>query len=149
MVLDDHAISERLKGILLSNKKISMVSKLAYCGLTCQACPIYLATGQKNKEEQLRMRTEIARLCTKLYGMPFESEDITDCDGCRTEGGRLFSGCTNCVMRNCARKRGFATCADCPDYACISLLAFFEKDPGAKIRLDEARRAHTGLEDVT
>ena len=121
-----------------------MAEKIAYCGLTCQACPIYLATRQENKEEQLRMRTEIVRLCKELYGMPYELQDITDCDGCRTEGGRLFSGCTTCVIRNCARKKGLENCAYCPDYACKELRAFFGKDPGAKTRLDQIRTARQG-----
>jgi hypothetical protein len=119
-----------------------MAEMVAYCGLACQTCPIYLATCQENKEEQLRMRTEIVRLCKECYGMPYELQDITDCDGCRTEGGRLFSGCRTCVMRSCARKKGLENCAYCPDYACKELRAFFKKDPAAKSRLDEIRQAH-------
>ncbi|NTW60574.1 MAG: DUF3795 domain-containing protein [Nitrospirae bacterium] len=118
-----------------------MATMLAYCGLTCQTCPIYLATRQENKEEQRRTRTEIARRCKELYGMPYEFKDITDCDGCRKEGGRLFSGCTTCTIRNCARKKGLESCAYCPDYACKELRAFFKKDPGAKSRLDQMRQA--------
>jgi hypothetical protein len=119
-----------------------MAEMVAYCGLTCQNCPIYLATRQENKEEQLRTRTEIVRLCKEHYGMQYELTDITDCDGCRTEGGRLFSACKTCVMRNCARKKGLENCAYCPEYACKELRSFFEKDPGAKTRLDEIRTAN-------
>jgi hypothetical protein len=46
-----------------------MSEMLAYCGLICQACPIYLATRQTNTEEQTRMRTEIVRQCLEHYGM--------------------------------------------------------------------------------
>lgn len=119
-----------------------MAEMVAYCGLTCQNCPIYMATRQENKEEQLRTRTEIVRLCKEHYGMQYELIDITDCDGCRTEGGRLFSACKTCVMRNCAGKKGLENCAYCPEYACKELRSFFEKDPGAKTRLDEIRTAH-------
>jgi len=121
-----------------------MPDLLAYCGLTCQTCPIYLATRQPNKERQLRMRMEIIQLCKEHYGIRYELRDIADCDGCRTEGGRLFSTCKTCVIRKCARKKGLENCGHCADYACKDLLAFFETDLDAKTRLDEIRRAKQG-----
>jgi hypothetical protein len=117
-----------------------MSELLAYCGLVCQTCPIYLATRKESKEEQARMRVEIARLCRE-EGMKYDPEDITDCDGCPTEGGRLFSGCKDCAIRNCARQKGVDTCAHCADYVCGTLEAFFAKYPVAKTRLDEVRRS--------
>jgi hypothetical protein len=116
-----------------------MSELLAYCGLVCQTCPIYLATREENKEEQARTRVEISRLCKEHYGMKYEPEDITDCDGCRTEGGRLFSACKDCAIRNCARQKGVETCAHCTDYVCGKLEAFFATDQTAKTRLDEVR----------
>jgi len=116
-----------------------MTEMVAYCGLACQTCPIYLATRQENKEEQARMRAEIVQLCKEQYGMDYELEDITDCDGCRTEDGRLFSACKNCLIRKCAKQKGLENCAYCTEYACVRLEAFFGTDPTAKIRLDEIR----------
>ena len=116
-----------------------MAEMVAYCGLTCQTCPIYLATRQENKEEQARMRAEIVQLCKEQYGMNYELEDITDCDGCRTEDGRLFSACKNCFIRKCAKQKGLENCAYCTEYACVRLEAFFGTDPTAKVRLDEIR----------
>jgi hypothetical protein len=98
-----------------------------------------LATREENKKEQARMRVEISRRCKEQYGMKYESEDITDCDGCRTEGGRLFSACKDCAIRNCARQKGIETCAHCTDYVCGKLEAFFATDPAAKTSLDEVR----------
>jgi len=121
-----------------------MPDMLAYCGLTCHTCPIFLATREPNKEQQLRMRMEIVQICKEQYGMEYELADITDCDGCRTEGGRLFSTCKKCVIRKCARKKVLENCGQCPDYACKALGEFFEKDPDAKARLDEMRRANKG-----
>jgi hypothetical protein len=37
-----------------------MNGTMAYCGLVCQTCPIYVATRRENREEQARMRAEIA-----------------------------------------------------------------------------------------
>jgi hypothetical protein len=119
-----------------------MNEMLGYCGLACQTCPIHLATREENRDKQLRMRMEIVQLCRQQYGMQYELKDITDCDGCKTEGGRLFSACKACVIRKCVEKKGVENCAHCPDYACKDLLAFFETDAGAKARLDEVRRSH-------
>lgn len=117
-----------------------MADMIAYCGLICQTCPIYLATRQENKDEQLSMRTEIAKRCKELYKLSYAIEDITDCDGCRTDGGRLFSGCNRCAIRKCAGEKKLENCAYCADYACKELELFFSKDLAAKKRLDEIRR---------
>ncbi len=112
----------------------------AYCGLVCSTCPIYEATREGNKEIQLRKRADIARLCREQYGMNYEAADITDCDGCTTEAGRIFSGCIQCTIRACAKKREVNTCAHCPDYFCQQLEEFFANDPEAKVRLDGIRK---------
>ncbi len=116
-----------------------MSGTMAYCGLVCQTCPIYVATREENREEQARMRAEIAQLCNEQYGMKYEPEDITDCDGCRTEGGRLFSACKNCPIRNCAKQKGLENCAHCNEYVCERLEAFFATESAAKARLDGVR----------
>jgi hypothetical protein len=113
---------------------------LAYCGLICEACPIYLATRQETSEERARMRADIAKQCKEHYGLAYSLEDITDCDGCRTEDGRLFSGCRNCAVRTCARERMFDNCAACPEYACEKLASIFTSDPAAGTRLNEIRK---------
>lgn len=112
---------------------------LSSCGLVCHTCPIYLATREKDKEEQLRMRADIARLCNERYGMKYEAKNITDCDGCRAEGKRLFIGSQSCAIRKCVRQKGLVTCAQCADYVCEKLAAFYATDPEAKARLNERR----------
>lgn len=114
-----------------------MTGTVAYCGIVCGTCPIYVATKQENREAQQRMRAEIVRLCQEHYGMQYQLEDITDCDGCRTEGGRLFPPSTACQIRTCAKQRGIENCAHCPDYACEQLEKTFATDPAARTRLDE------------
>jgi len=117
-----------------------MPEMVAYCGLTCQTCPIYLAARQENGDERARIKTEIVNLCREHYGIQYALEDITDCDGCRTEGGRLFSSSINCPIRKCARQKQLENCALCPEYACEKLEAFFRTEPGAKERLDAIRK---------
>ncbi len=113
---------------------------VAYCGLLCNSCPIYLATIQKNKKEQAKMRAEIVNIIKEQYGIVYKLEDITDCEGCRAEGTRLFSSSKNCLIRKCAREKKLKNCAFCPEYACGTLEAFFKKEPTAEARLDEIKR---------
>jgi hypothetical protein len=98
-----------------------------------------MATRQENKTERARMRAEIVELCKERYGINYQLEDITDCDGCRTEGGRLFSASKNCAIRKCARDKELENCAYCTEYACRKLETFFITEPTAKTRLDEVR----------
>jgi len=111
---------------------------IAYCGLKCEICPIYQATREKDPEKQRRMREDIARKILKEYGMQCGTEDVTDCDGCVTEGGRLFLGCQKCLIRSCAHEKRFENCAHCGDYACTKLSEFF--DFGGKLVNMDARK---------
>jgi len=112
---------------------------MAYCGLLCSGCPIYLATREEDEQARARMISEIVRISREHYGVDYSPEDITDCDGCPTEGERLFSGCMKCTIRACARDKGLANCASCDDYPCGNLTSLFTMDPGAKTRLDVLR----------
>ncbi len=112
---------------------------MAYCGLKCDSCPIYLATRETDRQEQTKTRARIAEFAGEHYNMNLKPEDITDCDGCRTPAGRLFSGCRKCEIRKCARERDYPTCAHCPEYPCDKLQKFFTTDPDAKHSLDDIR----------
>lgn len=112
---------------------------VAYCGLICSTCPIYQATRIEDLQEKEKMRLNIARLCREEYGLNYDLNDITDCDGCRTENKRLFAACKDCKIRLCAREKGYQNCAFCPEYVCTFLREFYDKDPSAKINLDRIR----------
>ncbi len=119
-----------------------MGTTLSYCGLVCQTCPIFTATREQDSGKQAKLRSEIAEMCTKHYGVTYEAKDINDCDGCRS-GGRLFFGCNGCHIRNCAIARDIETCAQCHEYICDELETFFLKDPGARDRLNQIKsRGH-------
>ena len=119
---------------------MNMETMMAYCGLRCDTCPVYLATFEQDKNQQQTMRESIAKQCSELYGTDLRTEDITDCDGCRPNKGRIFSGCLNCEVRKCARQRNIDSCAFCCDYSCEALEKLFALDPDAKIRLEEIRQ---------
>ncbi len=118
--------------------EIPVPEMFAHCGLVCDTCPIHLATGKEDREEQARMRAEIARFCNERYGTAYALADINDCDGCRT-GGRLFFGCRDCRIRQCAMEKGLENCAHCPDYICEPLRTFFAAEPAAKAHLEALR----------
>ena len=76
-----------------------MNEKVAYCGLTCHDCGIYLATREKDEEKKRKMRADIVEQIKEHYGLDCKLEDVTDCDGCKSNKGRLFSGCSKCEIR--------------------------------------------------
>ncbi len=112
---------------------------IAYCGLTCDSCPIHLATLEKDKSRQLARRESIAEDCRKLYGMNLQTMDITDCYGCLATTGSMFSGCLNCEIRKCASRKNIESCAYCSDYACERLKEHFLHEPGSQVRLEKIR----------
>ena len=116
-----------------------MNQTVSYCGLICRTCPIYLATREKDDDKRYDMKVEITREIMKLHGQEYKPEDITDCDGCKTKNGRLFSGCRNCHIRKCARRKGIKNCAYCEQYACEEIEQFFAAYPDARARLEAIR----------
>ena len=112
---------------------------LSYCGLICDSCPVHLATLETDESVKLSMRKSIAQLCNEKYNMNLGPENITDCDGCKSGTGRLFSGCMDCGIRKCVEAKSIENCAYCEDYACKELEKMFNDDPEAKERLDKIR----------
>jgi hypothetical protein len=112
---------------------------IAYCGLICQGCPIRLATSEEDDEKKHKMRIDIANQIQEHYGQECTPEDVTDCDGCKSDTGRIFSECMKCHIRRCAIEKGLENCAHCGEYACDKLKEFFVKDQEAKTRLDFIR----------
>ncbi len=115
---------------------------LAYCGLVCETCPIHLASLEKDISKQQEMRESIARTIAEQYGMNLKPEDINDCDGCRADTGRIFSGCLNCEIRKCAITRNIENCAYCQEYPCDKLNEIFRLESEAQTRLDAIRKSH-------
>ena len=117
---------------------------IAYCGLNCVTCQIYLATRETDPKKQRQMREQIVIAIRKYLGEGKRVEDITDCDGCKAQGGRLYSNCQKCQIRKCASEKGLENCAYCSEYACDKLSKFFDsegEEAGAKKRLDAIRKS--------
>lgn len=117
---------------------------IAYCGLNCVTCQIYMATREKNAVKQRQMREQIVIAIKEYLGEEKRLEEITDCDGCRAQGGRLYSGCQKCKIRKCASEKKLENCAYCSEYPCEQLIKFFDSEgeqAGAKGRLDAIKAA--------
>jgi len=117
-----------------------MSTPLAYCGLACETCPIHLATLEQDEARKQTMREDITKELFKVYGTKMDPKDINDCDGCRADSGKLFSGEVLCEIRICAREKNLENCAYCSDYACDILKKHLALDPDSKTRLEEIRK---------
>ncbi len=85
----------------------SDLEKLAYCGLYCGACPLFLATEAGSLET--------------LAGPDLGAESLR-CLGCRSEKVSVY--CLNCSMKKCASHQGLVSCAACADFPCRVLMSF-------------------------
>jgi len=112
-----------------------MSKMIAYCGLVCSDCPTFLAT--QNDDDIARQET--ADLYAEKFGLNFKPEDI-NCDGCKSEGGKLIGYCQSCEIRRCCREKGLENCIFCDDRPCESLAKFLEFSPDAKARFEALER---------
>jgi len=113
---------------------------IAYCGLHCDSCPIHLATLEQDEHKKLQLRTKISAILHDRYSMDLRPDEITDCDGCTLEHGRLFITCISCSVRNCVRNRQHDSCAYCTDYGCDKLQEVFADQPEARMELERLKK---------
>jgi len=120
-----------------------METMIAYCGLACDSCPIHLATLEKDIVKKTQMRKDISDQLAKIYGTTPKPEIISDCDGCKINNGRLFTGCIDCEIRKCAKIKNLENCAYCSDFACEKLEKHYTFDPASRDRLEVIRKSIT------
>ncbi|RJO71130.1 MAG: DUF3795 domain-containing protein [Myxococcales bacterium] len=108
--------------------------KTAYCGIDCELCPTFQAT--RNDDDAARTKT--AEEWSRMFKAEIRPEHI-NCDGCKSETGRLFFHCTQCGIRACAGAKGHETCADCEDYGCDKLMGILDVVPEARATLEKLR----------
>lgn len=112
-----------------------MEKMIGYCGIICSECPVLVATRKNDDIE----RKQVAETFTKQYGKEYKPQDI-NCDGCISDGLRIFSYCNVCEIRKCGREKKVKNCAYCSDYPCVKLSELFSEYSKAKATLDETRR---------
>ena len=108
-----------------------MKQMIGYCGLNCERCDAYLATVR----DDWQLREKTAKLWAELNHAPILPEHI-NCLGCRMDGVKTVFCESMCGIRQCARKKGVATCGDCPELeACSIVGTILANDPFARKNL--------------
>lgn len=105
-----------------------MSKVIAYCGMVCSDCDLYIAT--MNNDEELRKELAAKYTTEDHIAKP---EDFY-CEGCFKIKGE------GCEIRQCAAKKQHENCAACDKYSCDLLNSHFVTSPDSKITLDEIRR---------
>jgi hypothetical protein len=109
---------------------------IACCGLECTTCDAYKATATNDDALRVKVATE----WSAAFKADIKPEQI-QCTGCKGTGVHFLYCESMCEIRKCAGKRGFGTCAECPDYACATLQPVHDMACQAKENL-ERLRAH-------
>lgn len=122
-------------GIIVDMEELLMPQMIAYCGLVCSNCPTFLAT--QNDDDVARAKT--AALYREKFAFDLKPEEI-NCDGCKSDGGRLIAYCHSCAIRQCCREKGLDNCAICSDQPCEKLMSFHEFSPVAKTAFEALKR---------
>jgi len=107
---------------------------ISACGLVCSGCPAYVATQANDVDAIARVAAE----WTVTYNTKVSPEHVW-CDGCLTEGPRKCHHAGECEVRACVVERGLSNCAQCDDYGCARIEAFFAMVPQARTVLDGLR----------
>jgi hypothetical protein len=82
-------------------------SRIAYCCINCDTCALYTATLNNDAEA----KKKIAEQWGDAKRPDFTLEDFY-CYGCKDKRSRGTPG-EDCTVRDCAVRKGFATCAQC------------------------------------
>lgn len=112
-----------------------MNKHIAFCGLNCSDCPVYVTTKNDDHEQRKVLAAEWSNEKYQL-----KAEDI-NCDGCTLTDGRIVVFCADCKIRECGLEKQVANCAGCQDYSCDKLDWHFERSPESKTTLDNIRNS--------
>ena len=104
-----------------------MKDLIAYCGLDCETCDAYLATVRDDQA----LREKTAKLWSALNNAPILPPHI-NCEGCRADGIKTVYCDGLCGIRQCAIKKGVATCGGCPELeTCRTVGVILANNPDA------------------
>ncbi|WP_167956765.1 ASCH domain-containing protein [Anaerosporobacter faecicola] len=112
-----------------------MNKEIAFCGLVCTDCPIYIATATQDEEKKEQLAREYStETCT------FEKEDMV-CYGCHSQDEAMKHSkmCGDCEIRNCKKTAKIDTCASCEAYPCAHIERFVPADGENRKRLEKIR----------
>ena len=117
-----------------------MDKMIAFCGLVCTECPAFLAT-QKDDDAK---RKKVAETWSKQFNVDIKPEQV-NCDGCPSEGKRVFFYCSICEIRKCGQEKRVENCAHCNEYACDKLERLYLSLRGGQSPRSNLRDCHASL----
>ena len=118
-------------------KKISENRGISYCGLNCEACPLYSRTISKAAENLGQLTTMVGfdQMAEFLPEMAWFKDfkgylkwlkENAVCDGCRHKGKQFHK---SCELRNCCTERETEFCHECGQFPCTVVDAFDNQAP--------------------
>lgn len=85
---------------------------IAYCGLKCNECPIFIATTANDDSLRIKLAREYStKDCT------FSKEDM-NCFGCHSDKINHSKMCGQCKIRSCPNTDKLSSCAECINFPC-------------------------------
>ena len=107
------------------------VEILAYCGVHCTECPIFIATKQQ-KEIEPSQKKKKSNIATSLF-----SVEDAKCYGCVSNKSDVGDLCAQCEIRICARHKKVENCGYCQEYPCELTEQYIPENLKNRKRLDE------------
>lgn len=89
--------------------------ELAYCGMNCGECLIYLASISNNEAEQIRLAKEYSTDTCAF------SKDDMFCLGCYSDT-TSEKMCGRCEIRKCGVEKSCGNCAECGEFPCPTIV---------------------------
>jgi Protein of unknown function (DUF3795) len=91
-----------------------MTRMMSACGVLCSGCPAF-----RDKDVGID-KVQTAAKWRRVSGLKQKDEDIS-CGGCLGPDDQLFHTCRKCEARQCCRKKGLRSCAECFVKSCALL----------------------------
>ncbi len=107
------------------------MSYIAYCGLLCYECPLYIAT----KNNDLQAKKKLAIGCS-TESTTFTADDMT-CEGCFWSKNDSSKMCGDCEIRKCAKNKTVDNCGVCSMYPCDIIEKRLPIDSECRVRLEK------------
>ncbi|MBD3284860.1 DUF3795 domain-containing protein [candidate division WOR-3 bacterium] len=96
------------------------------CGVDCTKCDVYHATLTDDDKLRTKCLPAWQKTAKEHWGKELTLADI-NCKGCIGTEEAIFSP-TYCPMPRCAKKRGFTSCGQCPDWKTCGWLSMLHAD---------------------